>query len=120
MDRLRQGWMVWQRLLLAVPLNDCLSNTLIIIYCVFKFDIYPLYDILDRITPYDFTTLLFPPRNIGGQDLHSGINMGNAHCDFSLRLNWTLIHSDGVRLIIALDHRLYGLALSSQIPLFVF
>ena len=46
--------------------------------------------------------------------------MGNAHYGFSLRLNWTLIHSDGVRLIIVLDHRLYGLALSSQIPLFVY
>ena len=29
-------------------------------------------------------------------------------------------HSDGVRLIIALDHRLFGLALSSQIPPFFF
>ena len=30
----------------------------------------------------------------------------------------TFIHSDGVWLIILLDHRLFGLALSSQIPPF--
>ena len=39
--------------------------------------------------------------------------------NFPLHLVRIPIHSDGVRLIITLDPRLYGLALSSQIPLFV-
>lgn len=58
--------------------------------------------------------------NTRRQDLHLAIDTGEAHLDFRLHSIRTLFHSDGVRFIIALDHRLYGLALSSQIPPFVF
>ena len=55
-----------------------------------------------------------------GQDLHSAIGTGNVCPKFPLHLVRISFHSDGVRLIVTLDHKLYGLALSSQIPLFVF
>ena len=62
----------------------------------------------------------FYSRKPRGQDLHSAIRMGNVCTNFPLHLVRIPFHSDGVRLIVTLDHRLYGLALSSQIPLFVF
>ena len=65
MDRLRQGWMVRQRLLLTVSLNRCLGKTLITIYKNSNSNsASTLHSLLDRgrlDTSYDFMTL-FPLR----------------------------------------------------------